>query len=94
MLDTPQVDDFVLSIGAIVGALVVTTSGLIALHRIVFGPVRKDIEGIRNELHRNGGSSLRDAVDRIEERQQEIQTDVRRTAERLDDHIQWHLEDR
>lgn len=94
MLDTPQVDDFVLSIGAIVGALVVTTSGLIALYRIVFGPVRKDIEEIRSELHRNGGSSLRDAVDRIEDRQQEIQTDVRRTAERLDDHIQWHLEDR
>lgn len=94
MLDTPQIDDVILSIGAIVGALVVTSSGLFALYRIVFGPVRRDIESIRSELHRNGGSSLRDAVDRIEERQQEIQTDVRHTAERLDDHIQWHLEDR
>ena len=94
MFDTPQVDDLILWIGALIGALVVATSGLVALHRIVFGPVRKDIEGIRSELHRNGGSSLRDAVDRIEERQQDIQIDVRRTAERLDDHIQWHLEDR
>lgn len=94
MFDTPQVDDVILWIGAIVGALVVISSGLLALHRIIFGPVRKDIEGIRGQLHRNGGSSLRDAVDRIEERQQEIQTDVRRTAERLDDHIQWHLEDK
>ena len=94
MFDTPQIDDLILWIGALVGALVVISSGLIALHRIVFGPVRKDIEGIRDQLHRNGGTSLRDAVDRIEEKQQEIQTDVRRTADRLDDHIQWHLEDK
>jgi hypothetical protein len=94
MLDTPQVDDVILWLGAVIGALVVITSGLVALHRVVFGPVRKDIDSIRKELHRNGGASLRDAVDRIEERQQDIQTDVRRTAERLDDHIQWHLEDK
>jgi len=94
MFDTPQIDDVVLWLGALIGALVVISSGLVALHRVVFGPFREDIESIRKELHRNGGTSLRDAVDRIEERQQDIQIDVRRTAERLDDHIHWHLEDR
>ncbi len=94
MLDTPQIDDVILWLGAVVGALVVIASGLVALHRIAFGPVRKDIDSIRKELHPNGGSSLRDSVDRIETRQQEILDDVRQTALRLDDHIHWHLEDK
>lgn len=94
MLDTPQIDDVILWFGAIIGALVVITGGLVALHRAVFGPVRKDIESIRKEVHPNGGSSLRDSVDRIESRQAEILEDVRRTATRLDDHIHWHLEEK
>ena len=94
MFDTPQIDDFIIWLGGITVALVAVVGGLAGLHRIVFGPVRKDIEQIRKELHPNGGSSLRDSVDRIENRQQEILQDVKRTASRLDDHIHWHLEDK
>ena len=94
MLETPQIDDFVLWAGAVIGALVVTTTGLAALHRLVFGPVRKDIENIQSQLVKNSGTSLRDAVDRTEKKQEEIHEDLRRIAERLDTHIQWHLEEK
>lgn len=94
MFDTPQIDDFIIWLGGITVALVAVVGGLAGLHRIVFGPVRRDIEQIRKELHPNGGSSLRDSVDRIESRQQEILQDVKQTASRLDDHIHWHLEDK
>lgn len=94
MFDTPQVDDVILWIGAIVGALIATISGLMALHRIVFGPVRKDIEAIQSQLVKNSGTSLRDAIDRTEKKQEEIHEDLRRLYERLDEHIQWHLEEK
>ena len=94
MFDTPQIDDFIIWLGGIAVALVAVVGGLAGLHRVLFGPVRKDIEQIRKELHPNGGSSLRDSVDRIESRQQEILQDVKQTASRLDDHIHWHLEDK
>jgi len=38
------------------------------------------------ELRPNGGSSLRDAINRIEDRQMKIQ-------DKIDNHIVWHLED-
>lgn len=94
MFDTPQIDDFIIWLGGMAVALVAVVGGLAGLHRVLFGPVRKDIEQIRKELHPNGGSSLRDSVDRIESRQQEILQDVKQTASRLDDHIHWHLEDK
>lgn len=94
MFDTPQIDDFVLWSGAVIGALVVATTGLAALHRLVFGPVRKDIENIQSQLVKNSGTSLRDAVDRTEKKQAEIHEDLRRIANRLDEHIQWHLEEK
>ena len=39
------------------------------------------------EMQPNGGSSMRDAINRIEQRQINIQ-------ERLDHHITWHLEEK
>lgn len=91
-MDTPQIDDFILWLGAIAGAIVATIGAIAAVKWWLLGDLRKDMEDINSQLHRNGGSSLRDAVDRIEERQQNIQGDVRDLRNRVDDHIAWHLE--
>ena len=91
-MDTPQVDDFLLWFGGIVTALVVIVGGLAAIRRLLLGAIEKRLDGIDSQLHRNGGTSLRDAIDRIEERQGEMRDYVVRTADRLDEHITWHLE--
>ena len=91
-MDTPQVDDFLMWFAGIVTAILVVSGGLVALHRLLTGAINRRLDGIDSQLHRNGGSSLRDAIDRIEERQTDIQLHVRRTADRLDEHITWHLE--
>ena len=93
-MDTPQIDDFLLWTAGIVVAVTAIAGGLAALYRLLTGSLSKRLDGISSQLHRNGGSSLRDAVDRIEERQQLIHTDVRDLRERLDDHIAWHLTDK
>ena len=91
-MDTPQVDDFLVWFAGVVTALVVIVGGVVALRKLLLGAIDKRLDGIDQQLHRNGGTSLRDAVDRIEERQTDIQNYVRRTADRLDEHVQWHLE--
>lgn len=91
-MDTPQIDEFLLWFAGIVTAILVISGGLVALHRLLTGAINKRLDAIDSQLHRNGGSSLRDAIDRIEEKQLDIQTYVRRTADRLDEHIVWHLE--
>ena len=93
-MDTPQIDDFLLWTAGIVVAVTAIAGGLAALYRLLTGSLSKRLDGISSQLHRNGGSSLRDAVDRIEERQQLIHTDVREVRQRLDDHIAWHLTDK
>ena len=89
--DTPQIDDFLLWFAGIITAVVVISGGLVALHRLLTGAINKRLDAIDSQLHRNGGASLRDAVDRIEERQGEMRDYVVRTADRLDEHIDWHL---
>lgn len=91
-MDTPQVDDFLLWAASIVIAVTAIAGGLVALHRLLTGSLSKRLDGISSQLQRNGGSSLRDAVDRIEEKQTEIQRDVRDVRQRLDDHIAYHLD--
>ena len=91
-MDTPQIDDFLVWFAGIVTALVVIVGGLVAIRRLLLGTVEKRLDGIDSQLKRNGGSSLRDAIDRIEERQGEMRDYVVRTADRLDEHITWHLE--
>jgi hypothetical protein len=93
-MDTPQVDDFLLWIGAIATAFVAISGSMVVLKKWLLGDLRKDLDDVRAQLHRNSGTSLRDAVDRIEERQGLIAVDVRRVTERLDDHIAFHLEDK
>lgn len=91
-MDTPQVDDFLMMAAALVGAIAVISGGLLALYRFLTLAISKRLDGIDSQLKRNGGSSLRDAVDRIEERQGEMREYVVRTADRLDEHITWHLD--
>jgi hypothetical protein len=90
-VDTPQIDDFLLWAAAVVIAITAIAGGLAALYRLLTASLSKRLDDVSSQLHRNGGSSLRDAVDRIEEKQAEIHTDVREVRERLDDHITWHL---
>jgi uncharacterized membrane protein len=91
-MDTPQIDDFLLWAAAIVVAITAIAGGLVALHRLLTGALSRRLDEVSSQLRRNGGSSLRDAIDRIEEKQTQIHTDVRDLRQRLDDHISWHLE--
>ena len=93
-MDTPQIDDALLWLGTIAAAFIAIVSAMVILKKWLLSDVSKDIEKVNSQLHRNGGTSLRDAVDRIEEHQSLIATDVRRVTERLDDHIAFHLEDK
>ena len=93
-MDTPQIDDVIVWLGAVAAGFVAIVAAMVILKKWLLSDVSSDIEKVNSQLHRNGGSSLRDAVDRIEERQSSIATDVRRVTERLDDHIAFHLEDK
>ena len=93
-MDTPQIDDFLLWTAGIVIAVTAIAGGLAALYRLLTGSLSKRLDNISSQLHRNGGSSLRDAIDRIEEKQAEIQVDVRDVRAKIDDHIAWHLTDK
>ena len=93
-MDTPQIDDFLLWTAGIVIAVTAIAGGLAALHRLLTANVNKRLDDIGSQLRRNGGSSLRDAVDRIEIKQAEIQADVRDVRAKIDDHIAWHLTDK
>ena len=93
-MDTPQIDDFLLWTAGIVIAVTAIAGGLAALYRLLTGSLSKRLDNISSQLHRNGGSSLRDAIDRIEEKQAEIQVDVRDVRSKIDDHIAWHLTDK
>ena len=66
-METPQVDEFVIWLASIVIAVTAIAGGLVALHRLLTGSLNKRLDDSGSQLKRNGGSSLRDAVDRIEE---------------------------
>ena len=90
-MDTPQIDDFLMWAAGVVAAITAISVGLAGLYRLLTASLSKRLDDVSSQLRRNGGSSLRDAVDRIEEKQAQIHTDVREVRERLDDHITWHL---
>jgi len=91
-VDTPQVDDLLIWLGGVAVALTAIVGALALGKRLLLGQVHKDLDDVRKELKPNGGASVRDAIDRIAEKQTEIQRDVREVRQRLDDHITWHLE--
>jgi len=93
-VDTPQIDDAIIWLGAVAGAFIAIVAAMVVMKKWILGDVLSDLADVKSQLHRNSGSSLRDAVDRIEQRQTDIAADVRRVTERLDDHITFHLEDK
>ena len=93
-MDTPQVDDVVIWLGGMAAAVMAIVAVVVLMKRWLLGDLREDMDDIRGQLRRNGGTSLRDAVDRIEQQQKSIAQDVRRVTERLDDHITFHLEEK
>jgi hypothetical protein len=93
-MDTPQIDDLLIWMGGMAAALLAVVGVMVVAKNWLLSDLRKDLEEMKSQLRRNGGTSLRDAVDRIEERQALIADDVRRVTERLDNHIAFHLEDK
>lgn len=91
-MDTPQIDDLLMWLGGIAAALIAIVAVITLLRKWILGRLIADIESIQKELRPNGGSSVRDAIDRIAAKQSEIQVDVREVRTRVDDHINWHLE--
>lgn len=91
-MDTPQIDDLLMWLGGIAAALIAVVAVITLLRKWLLGRLIADIESIQKELRPNGGSSVRDAIDRIAAKQSEIQVDVREVRSRVDDHITWHLE--
>lgn len=91
-MDTPQIDDLLI-LGAEVAAAIIAISGAVAiLHRVLFKKINDKIDTIDKELRPNHGTSMRDAINRIEENQSEMKTDLKDVREKVDDHIQWHLD--
>lgn len=67
--------------------------------RSITGGIQKDLDEIRAELRPNSGSSLRDAVDLVVERQsfigreiRDLKSEVKDLRTKTDDHITWHLD--
>ena len=91
-MDTPQIDELIIFLGQISGAIIAVTAALTIIHRVFFKKLTDRLEKINLELHPNGGSSLRDAVNRIEKVQSEIKQDTKDLRDKVDGHIEWHLD--
>lgn len=91
-METPQIDD-ALILGGQISAAIIAISGAVAIiHRIFFKRIGEQLNKINQELHPNGGTSLRDAVNRIENAQKEAKKDSKDLRDKIDDHIEWHLD--
>jgi hypothetical protein len=51
------------------------------------------IDEIRSELRRNGGLTVKDSLVRVEESQVRTERGLNQIKDRLDSHIEFHLED-
>ena len=91
-MNTPQIDDLLIFAGQIGAAIIAISAAIAILHRIFFKKLTDRLDIINKELHPNGGSSLRDVVNRIENNQKELKKDLEGVREKIDDHIVWHLD--
>lgn len=91
-MNTPQIDDLLIFMGQIAAALIAIFAAAGIFNKYLFGKIRQDITDIKKELHPNGGTSMRDAINRLEDTQIEIKTDLKDVREKIDDHISWHLD--
>jgi hypothetical protein len=91
-MDTPQIDDILIVAGQISAAIIAISGAIAILYRIFFKKMCDSIEKINKELHPNHGTSLRDAIDRIADTQDDLKLEVGKIREKVDDHIVWHLD--
>jgi hypothetical protein len=91
-MDTPQIDDLLIFAGQLSTAMLAIAGVLMIVDKIMFKRMRRDIEGIQKELHPNGGTSLRDAINRLEDTTNEVKNDFRDITIKLDNHIDWHMD--
>ena len=68
----------------IIGIVVACISILTAILGGMLWLIRAQV-AMQKQFQPNGGQSVRDSLNRIE-------TDVRRVAEKVDDHIEWHMD--
>lgn len=90
--DTPQIDDLIIMLGQISAALIAISGAGAIAYKAFFKKLYDKINRIDQELHPNGGSSMRDAINRIEKSQEEVKEDAKDIREKVDNHIQWHLD--
>jgi hypothetical protein len=91
-MNTPQIDDVLIFLGQLGAAIIAIAAALGVIHRVFFKKLTDKIDTINKELHPNHGSSLRDAVNRIEQSQAEIKQNAKEIRAKIDDHIEWHLD--
>jgi hypothetical protein len=91
-MNTPQIDDTLLFIGQVAGALIAISAALAILNKLLFSKIRKELDNIHAEMKPNHGSSMRDAINRIEDNQIQMREDIKDVREKVDDHIVWHLD--
>lgn len=70
-------------VSTILGFFIVLLGGLVW--------IIKAVNAMNRQVHNNGGASLRDAIDRIEQNQLEIRRDVQQVHGRVTKHMEWHL---
>ena len=91
-MDSPQIDDLLILGGQISAAIIAISGAIAILHRVFFKKLCDQLDAINKELRPNHGTSLRDAVNRIEQSQAEIKADAKEIRNKIDDHIEWHLD--
>jgi len=91
-MDTPQLDDVLIFAGQVSAAIIAISGALFVIRKTFFQRITDEFNKINSELRPNGGSSLRDAINRIEENQNEIKEDAKNIRNKIDDHISWHLD--
>jgi ElaB/YqjD/DUF883 family membrane-anchored ribosome-binding protein len=91
-MDTPQIDDALILLGQLGAAIIAISGALMIIRKVFFKTLCEKLEKINQELRPNGGTSLRDAVNRIEKNQQELKQEAKDIRKKVDDHIEWHLD--
>jgi len=72
--------------GEIIALVSVATTVITAVIGVLLWVVKTQVTSMQREFKPNGGSSVRDTLN-------EIRTDVREVRGKVDDHIQWHMEE-
>jgi hypothetical protein len=90
-MDTPQIDDLLIFGGQMAIAIAAMIGLLTLIYKFLFKEIKEDICDIKRELHPNGGTSLKDATNRLEIGQREITQELKSLRQKIDDHITWHL---